>query len=266
MVHTVHAQQQKVAIHCHAGLGRTGLVVASFLVFAHRLPADHAIDLVRCHRPQSIQTSKQAAFVRDFDAFVVRIRRVYDPSLPDLATVLSRQRLYLHGPELQALRHVPKILHVCCARLTAWAAGTTGSDDLAILRILSEEEKATLVSCKSEVDEGQWERTAGVDGPVAVQMLLDWLQHLSPRLLHEGAEAMQAGKTPQEVTDRLSGSVCKILAVLLPALQRVASVTTEKSQHTLYEAFAKALVSLPPKTKNSDDVSSAIAFLRHATI
>ena len=39
-----------VAVHCHAGLGRTGVLVACYLVYSRRLSGDQAIAYVRQKR------------------------------------------------------------------------------------------------------------------------------------------------------------------------------------------------------------------------
>ncbi len=56
-----------VAVHCRAGLGRTGLILASLAV-CEGMDADEAIDQVRQVAPGSIQTQEQADFVHQLEA------------------------------------------------------------------------------------------------------------------------------------------------------------------------------------------------------
>ena len=52
-------------IHCHAGLGRTGLLAATFLV-SMGLTADSAIKTIRETRPGSIETTEQERYVKEW--------------------------------------------------------------------------------------------------------------------------------------------------------------------------------------------------------
>lgn len=56
---------QAVAIHCHAGLGRTGTICACYLVRTG-LSADGAMARVRGLRPGSIETAAQGDAVRAY--------------------------------------------------------------------------------------------------------------------------------------------------------------------------------------------------------
>ena len=40
-------REGRVAIHCHAGLGRTGVLIAAYLIYSKRMEGDEAIALVR---------------------------------------------------------------------------------------------------------------------------------------------------------------------------------------------------------------------------
>jgi ADP-ribosyl-[dinitrogen reductase] hydrolase len=56
-------QGQRVLVHCAAGLGRTGMLVAKLLVL-HGVSAEEAIAQVRRARPGTIETEAQADWVR----------------------------------------------------------------------------------------------------------------------------------------------------------------------------------------------------------
>jgi len=55
-----------VFIHCHAGLGRTGLIAATVLK-SFGMPTDAAIRAIRENRPGSIESRIQENFVQDWN-------------------------------------------------------------------------------------------------------------------------------------------------------------------------------------------------------
>lgn len=59
------ARGERVAVHCAAGLGRTGTLLSAFLV-SQGCDADQAITRVRTARPGSVETLEQEEAVHEF--------------------------------------------------------------------------------------------------------------------------------------------------------------------------------------------------------
>ncbi|KAL8603370.1 hypothetical protein ACOMHN_039733 [Nucella lapillus] len=112
----------KVAVHCHAGLGRTGLLIACYLVYNNRMKAGEAVHYVRSRRPGAIQTSQQVQTVLDFETHLKPFRTIFPSKVVGESEVcfkhfLNRQTHLLHGFEARRLKHIPKVIYVCCERL-----------------------------------------------------------------------------------------------------------------------------------------------------
>ncbi|XP_059490961.1 protein tyrosine phosphatase domain-containing protein 1-like [Neocloeon triangulifer] len=131
----------KVAVHCHAGLGRTGVLIACYLVYTCRVRANDAIRYVRLKRPSAVQTRGQILCVQEFEQFVLPQCIVFcnkdflskDKKVAEFSLVqyLNRQRLILHGNEVRAFKYVPKILFILCERLIKLSGGRTTELDSA---------------------------------------------------------------------------------------------------------------------------------------
>jgi len=70
-VEQMNAQSKSVLVHCGEGKGRTGTVLAAYLVY-HGLSADEAIRVVREKRPGSIENLEQENAIREFETHLKR--------------------------------------------------------------------------------------------------------------------------------------------------------------------------------------------------
>ncbi|XP_036441461.1 protein tyrosine phosphatase domain-containing protein 1 [Colossoma macropomum] len=146
-------EEGKVAVHCHAGLGRTGVLIACYLIYTLRISASEAIHYVRIKRPRSIQTRAQINLVFDF-ARLLGSQLAQYPCLSmrhgaafSLRQYLQRQALLLHGEEARSLAHTPKILHILCSLLTAIAQGTPSPPEVQVHL----ERKAAILALQGDV-------------------------------------------------------------------------------------------------------------------
>ncbi|BBN14693.1 protein tyrosine phosphatase domain-containing protein 1 [Marchantia polymorpha subsp. ruderalis] len=122
--HTIDSQitlGDKVMVHCHSGVGRTGVVIGCYFVYsgAYEDPTE-AIQAIRTFRHGTFKRAYQTQMVKDFEAFLMKLRvnfvspdkivkRVGDvPGYPNIIEHMSRQKKALHGLERRALLYVPK--------------------------------------------------------------------------------------------------------------------------------------------------------------
>jgi len=56
---------KRIVINCRGGLGRTGMIACLLLIELGRAP-QHALDLVRAKRPNTVETAAQEAFVLSY--------------------------------------------------------------------------------------------------------------------------------------------------------------------------------------------------------
>src|SRR5689334_837119 len=69
LIHFYLGKNMPVAVHCIAGLGRTGTIIACYLVGEGK-SAEEAITTVRRWRPGSIETLDQEAVILQYEQFL----------------------------------------------------------------------------------------------------------------------------------------------------------------------------------------------------
>lgn len=69
-IHERIKNKEPIMVHCAAGIGRTGTILASYLVKYQNLTAKDAIEKVRQERPGSIQSESQEMTVTFYEKFL----------------------------------------------------------------------------------------------------------------------------------------------------------------------------------------------------
>ncbi|XP_075998688.1 protein tyrosine phosphatase domain-containing protein 1 [Genypterus blacodes] len=152
-------REGRVAVHCHAGLGRTGVLIACYLIYTLRISPSEAVHYVRIKRPRSIQTRVQITQVFDFARLIgTQLAQYPDLSLRygtpfTLQHYLNRQSLLLHGEEARTLRQIPKVVYLLCVCLSCLALGLPAPPEVhaelekrSALRTLGRAVQETLVA------------------------------------------------------------------------------------------------------------------------
>ena len=71
-VHRRVTNNEPVLVHCLAGLGRTGTILACYLIKYQKMSANEATEKVREERPGSIQSYPQEEIIFRFEKFLKR--------------------------------------------------------------------------------------------------------------------------------------------------------------------------------------------------
>lgn len=72
VIERVTSERRKILVHCAGGKGRTGTVIAAYLVYKEGMTPERAIELVRSIRPGSIERSQEASIFELFEWAVAR--------------------------------------------------------------------------------------------------------------------------------------------------------------------------------------------------
>lgn len=190
----------KVLIHCHAGLGRTGLLIACYLVYSQRMPSEEAIKIVRTNRPGAVQTTKQAQFVIGFEKHINHLAMVFPlevsvkkGKLPQsqqapltLATFLGRQKSLLHGHESLPYRYIPRQAHLIMKRLLQLARERPG--DVAATAVESfgpipKVDVEAVAKVREAINNGTYKFDEEEDAVLMAHVLVDWYKRLEEPII-----------------------------------------------------------------------------------
>ncbi|GAB1603395.1 protein tyrosine phosphatase domain-containing protein 1-like [Argonauta hians] len=188
--------QGKVAIHCHAGLGRTGLLICCYLVFTYRISANKAINYLRARRPKSIQTRRQMACLREFVEFLQNLWNVFPTSTSlscefTLQQYMVRQRKLLHGYKLRHLKYIPQIIYYICERLLE-LANRGNTEELFSMNNPPVIPSASCISISEEEikDIPYYGATSSVDGKISPSISVTVQNSKNPDLNYEFAHVV----------------------------------------------------------------------------
>ncbi|CAO4373789.1 unnamed protein product [Caenorhabditis nigoni] len=103
----------KIAVHCHAGHGRTGMVIAAWMMFALGMSPSQAVNTVRSRRAKAVQSKEQ---VETLHKFRLQIRNNGGMIIPKqkmtfISEYVSYNQKFISKPESRLYGKVPKIVY-----------------------------------------------------------------------------------------------------------------------------------------------------------
>ncbi|XGW27413.1 hypothetical protein V3C99_007760 [Haemonchus contortus] len=139
----------KVAVHCHAGHGRTGMVIAACLMLVRGLTPREAVDVVRQKRPGSVQSSDQVQALHSLRVLLINSASVL-PASPfrTISEYIEYTGRVLPKMDMRRYGKVPKPLYIGFIALLRKFFGSV------VLRLQSHAENPWrfLFDCKGPTD------------------------------------------------------------------------------------------------------------------
>ncbi|EPY32034.1 phosphatase [Strigomonas culicis] len=244
----------KVLVHCHAGLGRTGLMIACYYVYSRHIPSQEAIALVRETRPGAIQTKRQAQFVDDFEQHLWRLSQAFrveiSDALIDVNLFIQRQRLVLHGEKSDLYRYVPMFLHTVLCRLVQLTKDNLELSTRAMqyLGPSSAPGDATLSACRIAINRRRFKVQNVSDVSVLSFLVCDWFRSMAaPALSVEDCDEIvrykrnyfgQQEQLLQEIRRIISKPVRHTIGLVISAFQTIGAVgVSETVKHFAFRCL-----------------------------
>lgn len=117
--------KHKILVHCHAGQGRTAIIIGAYLLYAGLAnSATEAVTISRQGRHKLFKNKYNSIYLKHFEDFLEEASELFPPAYTGAKTehhsvkgILRRQRLILQGKDADEHKHIPKLVSECVNRL-----------------------------------------------------------------------------------------------------------------------------------------------------
>ena len=179
--------KKKVLVHCHAGYGRTGVVIACYLIFnCVDINAKEIILQVRKKRKKCIENKKQVRFCYKFAEFISHIRTLFIEHTPKekIETYLKFQEDLLYG-ENELIYGIVPILIVKCLEKIMKVATKYSLNNNQIYKIfiqanipIKSESENIIDLLKQSINNNNWILFEKIENlSIIVYLLFDWFRN-----------------------------------------------------------------------------------------
>lgn len=216
----------KVLVHCHAGMGRTGLTIGCYMLYSREYTnVDEVMEIVQKKRAKAFTNKRQRLFVGLFNQLLVELRVLFPSEEKDrvvLDEYLQKQGYLLHGNRRRKLRNCPILVFEVCERVALMhkrrLISEQGVADAIICRSKGDLE-AEIQALKSALNKWDWVALYNCDNPVVlVQTMFDFLEGLalpavdSDRVPTSSSAEKSLLTTAEKELMRALAGLCRILA------------------------------------------------------
>jgi hypothetical protein len=181
MAVTIKENGNKVLVHCHAGYGRTGVVIACYLIYMTNKSVHDIIEYIRDRRPGCIQKSSQYKYCKKFKNYIDRCRPIFGEKNA-IEFYLKNQADLLYGDNLKRYEFIPRLLSIVLEKIEDLLHSGQITKESIYLSMFypedwSDENESQLVYLKTQINLGHWQSLNDkIEIKVLSQLLYDWLE------------------------------------------------------------------------------------------
>ena len=191
----IKIKKKKVLVHCHAGNGRTGIVVACYLIYTYNYDAEEAVKILRSFRKKCIEKNAQMKYCIKFNQFIVQLRKIFTSEKYDVDYFIKHQSdLCLEDYNKKLI--IPTMIWITFDILYKLKSSNYYTND-AIYKALNgaleirESDYKELINIVDEINNGNWNSLQNNKKIVIIcELFYNWLEDcvtycISPKKINE---------------------------------------------------------------------------------
>ena len=179
----IKIQKKKVLVHCHAGYGRTGIVVACYLIFTYNYNTEKAVAELRNVRKKCIEKNAQMNYCFKFCSFINQLKKVYTDEKYDVDYFIKHQ-CDLAIDDNKKNNYIPKIIYMCLDLLYKLRfKGNDNYDNNSIYKALNgsleikDEDYEIMFKIVDDINNWNWDSFQQINKIVIIcELFFNWLE------------------------------------------------------------------------------------------
>ena len=175
----IKIEKKKVLVHCHAGNGRTGIVIACYLIYKSNYQAEEAVGYLRKIRKKCVEKKAQMKYCIKFRKFLNTLRKIFTNDKNDVNYFIKHQ-CDLEIDPIKKNLYIPKLFWMTFDILTELKNNNSNNKIYKALNGSSdatEENFQEIIDMKDKIDSGDWDCLIHNQNITVVsEILYHWLE------------------------------------------------------------------------------------------